>query len=180
MPSPQELTTFAALFDALETALCQHSELLRQRGQAIAARDELRRQIDGELKDDDAHAQLLKQAVATARKREWPIWAMLVAWFPAILVLGGRMYIRPETLTLLYMAIFMAVLARIDRLPWLALFLPLVQVFWVNTQGLFVFGPIVLTMALIDAALRRSAFSKEQMKSASSVPDTAKSSMKAC
>src|SRR5207247_5313532 len=36
--------------------------------------------------------------LVTARRREWPVWAMLVAWLPALLVLGGRMYVRPEPL----------------------------------------------------------------------------------
>ena len=96
----------------------------------------------------------------TARRREWPIWAVLLGWIPAILVLSGRNYVRPETLTLLYLSCFLAVLARIDRLPKLAFVLPIVQVAWVNAQGLFVFGPILLTAALIDAALRPGAFAK--------------------
>src|SRR6185437_15328195 len=77
-----------------------------------------------------------------ARRREWPIWVMLLAWLPALLVLGGRMYIRPETLTLLYLAIDLAIVFHWDRRPALALGLPVVQVFWVNSQGLFVLGPI--------------------------------------
>ena len=36
--------------------------------------------------------------LVTAKRREWPFWAMLTAWLPALLVLGGRMYVRPETL----------------------------------------------------------------------------------
>ena len=71
---------------------------------------------------------------------------MLIAWLPALLVLGGRMYVRPETLSLLYLSIYLAVLFRIDRLPALAFVLPVVQVAWVNTQGLFVLGPIVLAL----------------------------------
>lgn len=89
----------------------------------------------------------------TARRREWPVWVMLLAWLPALLVLGGRMYVRPETLTLLYMAIDLAIVFRWDRSPSLALLLPLVQVAWVNSQGLFVLGPIILAFALIDALL---------------------------
>jgi tetratricopeptide (TPR) repeat protein len=96
--------------------------------------------------------------LVTARRRDWPVWAMLVAWLPALLLLGGRMYIRPETLSLLYLSIFLAVIFRWDQLPWLALGLPLVQAAWVNTQGLFVFGPIVLAFGLIDAALRPGSF----------------------
>ena len=84
---------------------------------------------------------------------------MLLAWLPALLVLGGRMYVRPETLSLLYLSIFLAVLVRWDRYPapgpapagWC-------EVAWVNSQGLFVLGPILLTFALIDAALRPGSF----------------------
>ncbi len=96
-----------------------------------------------------------------ARARTWPIWAMLLAWLPALGVLSGRMYIRPETLTLLYLSIDMAILSRWRESPRWMWLLPLVQVFWVNTQGLFVLGPGVLTFALIDAALQRGAFATE-------------------
>lgn len=96
--------------------------------------------------------------LVTARRREWPLWAVLTAWLPALLLLGGRMYIRPETLTLLYLASFLAVLTRLDRAPAPALALPVVQVFWVNSQGLFVFGPVLFGAALVDAALRPGAF----------------------
>ncbi len=95
----------------------------------------------------------------TARKRTWPVWAMVLAWLPALLVLSGRMYIRPETMTLFYLACFLAVLIRWDRRPRLAWFLPFAQMAWVNSHGLFILGPIVLAFALIDAALRRGAFS---------------------
>ncbi len=102
--------------------------------------------------------------LVTARRREWPVWVMLVVWLPAILVLGGRIYVRPETLTLLYLSIFLAVVTRWDRHPALAALLPIVQVAWVNSQGLFVLGPIILVCALIDAAFRRGAFALEQRR----------------
>ena len=100
----------------------------------------------------------------TARRREWPLWVMVLAWLPALLVLGGRMYVRPETLTLLYLSIFLAVITRWDRFPRLALLLPLVQVAWVNSHGLFVLGPIVLSFGLIDAALRGGILAPERRK----------------
>ena len=100
----------------------------------------------------------------TARRRSWPIWAMVLAWLPALLVLGGRMYVRPETLSLLYLSIYLAVLCRWDRFPALAWLLPFVQVAWVNSQGLFVLGPILLGFALVDAALRRGAFAPERRR----------------
>ncbi len=96
--------------------------------------------------------------LVTARRRDWPVWAMLLAWLPALLVLSGRMYVRPETLSLLFLACYLAILFRWDRSPWLALALPVVQVVWVNVQGLFVLGPIVLSFALLDAALRPGSF----------------------
>ena len=89
---------------------------------------------------------------------------MVLAWLPAIFVLGGRMYVRPETLSLLYLSVYMAVIFRWNQHPWLAYLLPFVQVLWVNTQGLFVFGPLVLALGLIDAGLRPGAFSKERKR----------------
>ncbi|HEU5117957.1 MAG TPA: hypothetical protein VFT74_15135, partial [Isosphaeraceae bacterium] len=100
----------------------------------------------------------------TARKRDWPLWVMILTWLPAVLLLSGRMYVRPETLTLLYMAIFLAVLFRIERWPWLAMILPVVQVLWVNSQGLFVLGPVVLGFALIDSACHKGAFRPERAR----------------
>ena len=98
----------------------------------------------------------------TSGRKEWPAWATTLAWVPAILVLGGRMYLRPETLTLLYLAADIAILARWDRRPTLAFALPVVQLLWVNTQGLFVFGPFLVGLALLDAATRRGAFARER------------------
>ena len=100
----------------------------------------------------------------TARRRSWPVWTMILAWLPALLVLSGRMYVRPETLSLLYLAIYVAVVCRWDRFPVLTWLLPLVQLAWVNTHGLFVLGPIVLVFALVDAALRRGALAPEHIR----------------
>ena len=100
--------------------------------------------------------------LVTSGRRDWPTWATLLAWIPALLVLSGRMYLRPETLTLLYLAADVAILARWDRRPLLAIGLPIVQMFWVNTQGLFVFGPFLVGVALLDAATRPGAFSPER------------------
>ncbi len=100
----------------------------------------------------------------TARRRSWPIWTMILAWLPALLVLSGRMYVRPETLSLLYLSIYLAVVCRWDRFPVLAWVLPLVQLAWVNTHGLFVLGPVVLVFALVDAALRRGALAPDRLR----------------
>jgi tetratricopeptide (TPR) repeat protein len=100
----------------------------------------------------------------TARRPDWPIWVMTLAWLPALLVLSGRMYVRPETLTLLYLAIFLAVVTRWDRQPALVLLLPFVQVAWVNSHGLFVLGPVILIFALLDALLRPGALEPDRRK----------------
>ncbi len=102
--------------------------------------------------------------LVSARRREWPVWVMVVAWMPALFVLGGRMYVRPETLTLLYLSIFLAIISRWDRFPRLSWVLPVVQIAWVNSHGLFVLGPIILTLALFDAALRFGLFKAERRK----------------
>ena len=102
--------------------------------------------------------------LVTARKREWPVSVMIVAWLPALMVLGGRMYVRPETLTLLYLSIFLAVILRWERYPWLALLLPIVQAAWVNSHGLFVLGPILVAFGLIDAALRFGFFAPDRRR----------------
>jgi tetratricopeptide (TPR) repeat protein len=100
----------------------------------------------------------------TARRRSWPIWAMVLAWLPALLVLSGRMYVRPETLSLLYLAVYLAVICRWDRFPLLVWLLPFVQAAWVNSQGLFVLGPVLLGFGLVDAALRRGAFAPDRRR----------------
>ena len=100
----------------------------------------------------------------SARKREWPIPVMVLAWLPALFVLGGRIYVRPETLTLLYLSIFLAVILRWDRYPGLAFLLPFVQVAWVNSQGLFILGPVLLGFGLLDAALRLGLFAPERWR----------------
>lgn len=94
----------------------------------------------------------------TARRRDWPIWVMVLAWLPALLVLNGRMYVRPETLSLLFLAMELAILFRWHQRPRLAWLLPVVLLVWVNCHGLFVLGLVVMAFALFDAALRRGAF----------------------
>jgi tetratricopeptide (TPR) repeat protein len=96
--------------------------------------------------------------LVSSRRRDWPVWAMLLVWLPALLVLSGRMYVRPETVSLLFLACYLAILFRWERAPWLAMALPLIQVLWVNVQGLFVLGPILLLFALLDAAIRPGSF----------------------
>jgi tetratricopeptide (TPR) repeat protein len=99
----------------------------------------------------------------TSKRRDWPLWVMALAWLPALILLGGRMYVRPETLTLFYMACYLAILIRWREHPFLAWLLPLVQLAWTNSQGLFVFGPAFVALALVDAACDRAMWAPERL-----------------
>jgi tetratricopeptide (TPR) repeat protein len=99
----------------------------------------------------------------TSRERQWPMWMIVPCWLPALVVLSDRFAPRPELLSLLAMAVYLAVLRQADRSPALAWVLPLVQVFWVNAHALFILGPVILGAYLIDRLARpigrsRSAF----------------------
>lgn len=100
----------------------------------------------------------------TSRKPGWPVWVMVLAWLPPLALLSGRMYVRPETISLFYLAAFLAVLFRWRERPGLAWLLPLIQLGWVNAQGLFILGPILLGCALLDAAVRGGAFSAKRAR----------------
>ncbi len=81
-----------------------------------------------------------------ARARAWPVWVVGACWLPGLVLLSARAAPRPELVSLLAMAAYLASLTRADetgRPGWLWL-LPLVQVVWVNAHGLFVLGPVLL------------------------------------
>jgi tetratricopeptide (TPR) repeat protein len=84
-----------------------------------------------------------------------PLALAVICWVPALLLMSSRFNARPEMFTLLYLAAFLAVLSRLDKRPALVWLLPLVQVLWVNTQGLFVLGPILVGFFLAERAVRR-------------------------
>jgi tetratricopeptide (TPR) repeat protein len=92
-----------------------------------------------------------------ARGRRCDVAALLLAWLPALLVLAGRMYVRPETLTLLWLAATLSIINRWDDWPRLAWLLPVIQVFWVNTQGLFILGPVIVGAGVVEAFFRPGA-----------------------
>jgi tetratricopeptide (TPR) repeat protein len=86
---------------------------------------------------------------ATSRRPDWPIAVTVLCWIPALILMSWRFDPRPEIFTLFYIACFLAVLGRAETRPRLMWFLPVIQVLWVNTQGLFVFGPILVAFYLI-------------------------------
>ena len=86
----------------------------------------------------------------TAGGRRWPVWIATACWLPALVVMSARFSPRPEVFSLLGVALYLAILLRTDDTPQLAWILPLIQVLWVNTQGLFVLGPIIIFFYLAD------------------------------
>ncbi len=86
----------------------------------------------------------------TARDRRWPMAVTAACWLPALGAMSSRFDPRPEIISLLGVAAYLAVLFRTERTPALAWLLPLVQVIWVNSHALFVLGPIILGAYLID------------------------------
>ena len=85
----------------------------------------------------------------TARRRSWPVWTMILAWLPA--ATGSQ---RPDVCPTRDPEPVLPVdlprgdlpLGPFSPLAWL---LPLVQLAWVNTHGLFVLGPIVVAFAFV-------------------------------
>ena len=92
--------------------------------------------------------------IQTARGRDWPAWIGAAVWLPAILLMGFRSAPRPEVVSVLFSAVYLAVLFRCDRRPALVWVLPPLQVLWVNAHSLFVLGPVLLAAFLADGAFR--------------------------
>jgi tetratricopeptide (TPR) repeat protein len=72
----------------------------------------------------------------------------LACWVPALVLTSVRNQPRPEVFTLLFLAVYLAVVVRLEQRPRLVWLLPGVQFLWVNMHGLFILGPIVLGMWL--------------------------------
>jgi hypothetical protein len=72
------------------------------------------------------------------------VWPACAVWLVAVVVLSGRLCERPELFSLLFLAGFLAVLARATARPSLLWWLPGIELVWVNTHGFFVLGLFVL------------------------------------
>src|SRR5262245_23426070 len=88
-------------------------------------------------------------AALTARRRAWPVVAVVLCCLPALVLLSFRLDPRPEILSLLCLGCYLGVLSRVDDRPALVWLLPLVQLLWVNVQGLFILGPFLVGLRLV-------------------------------
>jgi len=92
--------------------------------------------------------------LAIARKRAGLPIALLVSLLAA-LVSYQRFIVRPGLLTLLFLAVFIYAVDDLARRPKRYLIaLPLLQVVWVNTHGLWVLGLGYLGLHLLGAAVQ--------------------------
>jgi tetratricopeptide (TPR) repeat protein len=93
----------------------------------------------------------------------WPVRSILTT-LPGVLVLtlgvcsaSSRFLVRPEVATTLFVCAFLTVLdgfarGRFRRLIW---GLPLLQIVWVNSHTLFVFGPLLVALYAAGDTIRR-------------------------
>jgi len=86
--------------------------------------------------------------------REAPRWLFAPALVAALFLARHLLPVRPIVLTLLFMALFFALLEayRREPRPRALLWLPALQIVWVNFQGLSAIGP-ALVLAYLVAAL---------------------------
>jgi hypothetical protein len=86
----------------------------------------------------------------TARRSEWS-WPIAIAcWIPIVFLLTGRMYVRPEVVTLVCMASSLAILFHANSRPRLIWALLPLQILWVNVQGLFILGIVLAGFYWVD------------------------------
>ncbi len=92
--------------------------------------------------------------VVLLRDRCVPSWLLAACWLPALALMNARFVPRPEIFSVLWMALYLTILLKADVRPALAWFLPLIQLLWVNSHGLFALGPIILSVYLADRLIR--------------------------
>ncbi len=92
-----------------------------------------------------------------ARRTEYRLPLQVLCLLPALLLMSGRFYVRPEIVTLVLLAATLTILFQAAQRPRLAFLLPPILLLWVNVQGLFVLGLVCLSCWCLDQLLRRMA-----------------------
>ncbi|MFT5287794.1 MAG: hypothetical protein ACI8TQ_003982 [Planctomycetota bacterium] len=83
------------------------------------------------------------------------------------IVVSGQAIVRPKMLTLVALALFLAICRRAEDQPKAILWLIPVQVIWTNVQGLFALGPIIAICWLVDRLARRYSAGRFGLKAVS-------------
>ncbi|MBS0206691.1 MAG: hypothetical protein JSS49_27760 [Planctomycetes bacterium] len=81
-------------------------------------------------------------------------WQRALCWLLPAITISGRGYERPEIVTVLCLATWLAILARLETRPKWIWYLPLLQVFWINCHALFILGLVVGACYAIDHMVR--------------------------
>ena len=84
-----------------------------------------------------------------------PNWLEVLCWLPAVVCLSGRSIVRPEMLSILFLAVFLRLCAGLERRPKQIFWFPLLILIWVNCHALFVLGGVILAAWLADFVLRK-------------------------
>lgn len=89
-------------------------------------------------------------------------FATLTCILLTLLIANNRFLMRPEMFTYLCSALFILILDRVSKQKLKSVyFLPLIQVVWVNTHGLFVFGPIIILCYITGELIGNRVFNKK-------------------
>ena len=78
-------------------------------------------------------------------------------WSLVAIVLTGRGIVRPEILSLVFLAAWLAIMLRAHSRPKLLWCLPALLIVWVNCHALFVFGFVVFACWAFDCSVRHVA-----------------------
>ena len=84
-----------------------------------------------------------------------PLWSYGFLIFPAMVAVEPRFLARPEVLTWLLLVLTLLILdLRQSRKKDYLFFLPLIQLLWVNTEGIFILGWVVILAYLVGNWIR--------------------------
>ena len=93
-------------------------------------------------------------ACLSIRKRNWDPAIDVLCWIVPVFIFAGRFLVRPEVVTIAFLATTLLILHSAERRPRLLWFLPVVQLAWVNTQSLFVLQWVIIGCYCLDALAR--------------------------
>tara|TARA_R110002095_G_scaffold138534_2_gene120378 strand:- start:31766 stop:33457 length:1692 start_codon:yes stop_codon:yes gene_type:complete len=83
-----------------------------------------------------------------------PSWWKALLWVLPVICISGRSLVRPEMLSLMYLAFWMYVISRVSTHPKLIWLIPLITLLWVNSHALFVLGLVISVLFVVDHLIR--------------------------
>jgi hypothetical protein len=93
----------------------------------------------------------------SATRRNGVPWIHVGVWGLVAVVVTGRGIVRPEILSLVFLAAWLWIILRVHDRPRLLWCLPALLVLWVNCHALFVFGIVIFGAWLVDVGMRHVA-----------------------